>query len=71
MTTDHITDSDYYPLPEERDMVYARKNGLWLCGFNGGGFPRLSDDKTSAVRYRDDDDIRNWAASNGFALIAA
>jgi len=52
-------------------LVYARKDGLWVCGTNGGGHLRLSTDKSLAVRYVDNVNTRAFAAQHGINLTPA
>jgi hypothetical protein len=53
----------------KKNYVYALKDGLYICGFNGGGFFRLCSDKEMAHRYVDNDGTRAFAAKMGCELM--
>ncbi len=55
----------------QNGLVYGRKDGMFVCGINGGGFLSLSDDKSLAVRYPNNTRTLAWAADNGVTLIPA
>jgi hypothetical protein len=60
-----LTELDAY-----NGLVYGRKGGMWVCGFNGVNLS-LSTDKTLAVRYQNTVRTLEFAAEHGLTLIPA